>query len=316
VADVDVSVVVVAYNSRASILDCLAALDRHRGEVGFDVVVVDNASQDGTAEAIEQAFPDVRLCRITENVGFGRAVNRAATEISTDYLLLLNPDAEAVGPVVDELVHFARNHPGHGLYAGRTLRPDGTDDGYSIWGLPSIWSMVTFATGLSAALPRAAWANPEGLPRRDRARPGEVPAVSGCVLLIERAAFERLGGFDPRYFLYSEDIDLSRRAARAGLRPMLCPTAKVIHQVGASSSPVRQRVMLLRGKATYLRQQWPSWLAWLGLRLLVAGIALRTGMAVLHPRSASADWRAVWRERRVWTDGWPPVFDVRPSPVG
>ena len=111
-ADVDVSVVVVAYNSRASILDCLSALDRHRGEVAFDVVVVDNASQDGTAEAIEQAFPDVRLCRLTENVGFGRAVNRAATEISTEYLLLLNPDAEPVGSVVDELVRFARAQPG------------------------------------------------------------------------------------------------------------------------------------------------------------------------------------------------------------
>ena len=314
-AEVDVSVIVVAYNSRSSIPDCLSSLGRRRGEVPYEIVVVDNASQDGTAEVVEQAFPDARLCRLPENVGFGRAVNRAARLTSAEYLLLLNPDAEPVGRVVDELVRFARANPGHGLYAGRTLRPDGTDDGYSVWGLPTMWSMVCFATGLSAALPRASWANPEGLPRRDRARAGTVPAVSGALLLIERTAFERLGGFDPRYFLYSEDIDLSHRAAAAGLRPMLCPDAHAVHQVGASSSPVGQRVMLLRGKATYLRQHWPAWRAWFGLRLLVAGIALRTGVAVLHPGSASADWRAVWRERRTWTGGWPAVVDPRPAPA-
>lgn len=310
-----VSVVIVSYNTRELTLRCLRELIASRTpEARFDITVVDNASSDGSAEAIAEHFPEVRLLRLSENVGWGRGVNRGAVASDGEYLLLLNPDTVPVGPLVADLLTFARQRPGHGIYTGRTLRADGTDDNYSCWGLPSLWSQVTFATGLSAVFSRFHWANPEGLPGYDRRSIREVPAVSGCLMLIERGLFYRLGGFDPQFFLYSDDIDLSARAVALGARPLLYPGAAAIHVGGASSSSEGQRVMILRGKATYLRRHWSAPRARLGIGLLIAGVGLRAlGKTLLGARRArGVDWVAIWRQRRAWAAGWPPVDEPRP----
>jgi GT2 family glycosyltransferase len=302
-----------AYNTRDRTLQCLARLTEQPVARPFEVVVVDNASSDGSADAIEKAFPDVRVMRLAENVGFGRAVNRASATISSDFLMLLNPDAEAVGPIVDNFVEFATRRPGHGLYAGRSLRPDGSDDGYSVRGVPSPWSSFTAATGIRSLLPSAGWANPESLPHLDRNLPHEVPAVSGCILLIDRDLFTRIDGFDPRYFMYCEDIDLSVRARAAGARPLLVPTVKVLHDLGGSSSSVRQKTMVMRGKATFIRQHWSRPAAAFGMALmrlevLTRALARRIGLG-------SADWASVWRSRATWLEGWPPVDEQRVVPA-
>lgn len=338
----DVSVIIVSYQTRALTLDCLGALLASRtGRVRFDVTVVDNASADGSADAVAARFPEVRLIRLAHNVGWGRAVNRGAIGSTGRHLLLLNPDTVPVGHPVDELVAFAHAHPDHRLYTGRTLHPDGSDDTYSCWGLPSLVGLVGFATGLSTVCRNRSWANPEGLPGYDRRSVREVPAISGCLMLIERDFFYRLGGFDPQYFLYSDDIDLCTRARALGARPVLVPRAKVIHMLGASSSSEGQRVRILRGKATYLRRHWSPPRARLGVGLLVAGVGLRALAGRLaaassrlqtpsrlqtsgrpqtssRPRSAPAsgprgvDWPAIWRDRRTWAAGWPPVDEPRP----
>ncbi|MEV6493044.1 glycosyltransferase, partial [Actinoplanes sp. NPDC051633] len=155
---------------------------------------------------------------------------------------------------------------------------------------------------------------PEGLPGYDRLSVREVPAVSGCSMLIERALFNSLGGFDPVFFLYSDDIDLCTRAAALGARPVVVPEAAVVHVGGASSSSEGQRIKILRGKATYVRRHWSPARARVALGLLAAGVGLRAmGRAVLgRDRSRGVDWSAVWRERRVWTAGWPDVDEPRP----
>ncbi|WP_410814237.1 glycosyltransferase family 2 protein [Micromonospora sp. 067-2] len=311
----DVSVVIVSYNTRDLTLRCLGELiDSRTPDVRFDITVVDNASLDGSADAIAEHFPEVRLIRLAENVGWGRGVNRGAVGSDGDYLLLLNPDTVPVGHPVTDLLTFARRQPGHRVYTGRTLHVDGTDDGYSCWGLPSLWSHVTFATGLSTVFSRYHWANPEGLPRYDRRSARDVPAVSGCLLLIERDLFYQLGGFDPQFFLYSDDIDLAARATALGARPVLTPDAAVIHVGGASSSSEGQRVNILRGKATYVRRHWSAPRARLGIGLLAAGVGLRAvGRTLLAAeRAGSVDWVSIWRQRHVWSAGWPPVDEPRP----
>lgn len=327
----DVSIVIVSYNTRVLTLNCLQALFASGTQrVRFDVTVVDNASTDGSADAVAARFPEVRLIRLAENVGWGRAVNRGAVGTPGRYLLLLNPDTIPVGHPVDELVTFAWARPGHRLYTGRTLHPDGSDDGYSCFGLPSLTGLVGFATGMSTILKHSGWANPEGLPGYDRRSVREVPAISGCLMLIERDLFYQLAGFDPRYFLYSDDIDLCLRARACGARPVLVPQATVIHMLGASSSSTAQRVRILRGKATYLRQHWSAPRARLGIGLLLAGVALRAvagrspvldrsrGVRSRHAPSGSTpagegvDWATVWRQRRTWAAGWPPVDEPRP----
>jgi GT2 family glycosyltransferase len=311
----DVSVVVVSYNTSELTRDGLRKLFASRTpDVSFDVTVVDNASADGSADAIAAEFPSIRLIRLTDNVGWGRAINRGAVASTGRYVLFLNPDAAPAGHPVTELFRFAAAHPQHGVYTGRTLHADGTDDMYCCWGLPSLRGYLGFATGLSTVFPNSAWTNPEGLPGYDRRTVREVPAVSGCCMLIERDLFDRLGGFDPQYFLYSDDIDLCTRAAALGARPVVVPAAAVVHVGGASSSSEGQRIKILRGKATYLRRHWSAPRAQLGLALLKTGVGLRAlGKTALgRDRSRGVDWPAVWRERSTWSAGWPPVDEPRP----
>ncbi|MGH3715146.1 MAG: glycosyltransferase family 2 protein [Micromonosporaceae bacterium] len=296
-----VSVIVVSYQTRELVLRCLAAL---RPGVPAEVIVVDNGSSDGSADAIKAAFPQVTLVRLNQNIGWGRAVNAAAGHACGDYLLLLNPDAVGVGDVVSELAGFAAAYPENKLYTGRTLRADGGDDWLSCFALPSLWGYACFALGLSSVFRHSRLFNPESLPWYDRRTVREVPAASGCLLLVERAAFETLGGFDPRYFLYSEDTDLCARAAAYGWRPLLDPDAAVIHVGGASQRRAGKRIRVLRGKCTYVRRHWLPWRRRAGLALLATGVLLR---ATLAP-----GWREVWQARRTWLPGWPPVRSPHP----
>ena len=314
-ATAEVSVIVVSYNTREHTLRCLRELlATQPGSVEFDVVVVDNASHDGSADAIAAEFPSVRLVRLEENVGWGRGVNRAVGDCESRYLLLLNPDTRPVGDVIGQLVGFARSRPGHGIYTGRTLTVDGLDDGHACLGLPSLWSLFCFASGLSTVLKRNRWSNPEALPQYDRRSVREVPAVSGCLMLVERTLFHALEGFDPRYFLYSEDVDLSIRARRIGARPLAFPGASVVHIGGASSSSESQRIRILRGKMTYAHRHWGHGGAKAAGVLLATGVLLRcvAASALGAERSRGVAWRAVWRERRTWIAGYPPFDEPRP----
>ncbi|MEH1013931.1 glycosyltransferase family 2 protein [Micromonospora sp. CPCC 206060] len=308
-----VSVIMVSYQTRRLILRALATLRDSAPAVPYEVIVVDNASTDGSAHAVRAEHPDVQVIRLARNIGFGRAVNVGAARARGGYLLLLNPDTEPVGDPVGALVGYARDHPGHRIYAGRTLHTDGTDDGRSVFGLPSLRGHVCYATGLSSVFRRARWANPEELPGLDRRVGGPVPAASGCLLLIDRALFTGLGGFTPDYFMYSEDVDLCHRAVAHGAQPVLVPAAQVVHVNGAASTGVRKRVMLLRGRITYLRLRWPTRRARTAVRLLVAGVALRALAARLSRRDSPV--REVWRQRADWRAGWPPAASLGPVEI-
>lgn len=308
-----VSVIVVSYQTRELILTALATLRTACPTEPYEVIVVDNASTDGSAAAVAAAEPTARVVRLARNVGFGRAVNVGAARARGDWLLLLNPDTEPVGNVIGELLEFTRAHPGHGIYAGRTLGADGADDGHSVFGPPSLWTFTCFATGLSKMFPRSRLFNREALPWLDRSTLVRVPAASGCLLLVRRTLFAQLGGFTPDYFMYSEDLDLCLRASAIGARPVLVPTARVVHVGGAASTSAGKRVMLLRGQVTFLRLRWSPARAAAGRSLLLVGIAIRAVAARLTGRAGY--WREVWRNRHTWLTGWPPAADLPPVQV-
>lgn len=308
-----VSVIIVSYQTRDLTLRCLDGLRASCRQVPYEVIVVDNASTDGSADAVAGTAPEVKLLRMPENVGFGRAVNAAAWIARGRWLLLVNPDTQPIGDPIAALVAAAEADPGAGIYTGRTLRADGSDDGFSCFALPSLWSLCCFATGASTLFRRSRWLNPEALPGLDRSRPAQVPAASGALLMIERALFHKLGGFIPDYFIYSEDADLSARATAQGARVLLVPQARATHVGGASSTSVSKRVMVLRGRCTYLRLRWPRRRAAVGRALLATGIALRAAGSRLTGRARY--WRGVWAQRASWLAGWPPVAAPDAAPV-
>jgi N-acetylglucosaminyl-diphospho-decaprenol L-rhamnosyltransferase len=306
---VDVSVLIVTYRCRDEARACLRSLEETTQGLDAEVVVVDNASGDGTAEMVRDEFPAVRLLALDENLGFAAGVNLAADAAEGEFLLLLNPDTEVHEGAVERIVEFARAHPQHGLYGGRTLWPDGRVCAGSCWGQPSLWSLVCFATMLSSVFKGSRLFDPESLGGWERDSVREVGIVTGCLLLAPRTVWERLGGFDTRFFMYGEDADLSMRAWAAGYRPAITPDCVITHEVGVSSeSRPDKLILLMRGKTTLVHKHWRGLRRALGLRLLLAGVAVRAfAPSALRGRHGGRPdaWREVWRQRRAWADGYP-----------
>ncbi|HXV33335.1 MAG TPA: glycosyltransferase family 2 protein [Gaiellaceae bacterium] len=308
----DVSILIVTYRCRDAARACLASL-RDTVSLPHEIVVLDNASGDGTVEMVREEFPGVRLIASEENLGFALGCNRAAEEARGEYLLLLNPDTVVHEGAVGNLLAFARAHPEHGLYGGRTLDPDGSVNPGSCWGAPTLWSLFCFATLLTSAFKRTRLFDPESLGgwKRDTVR--EVDIVTGCLLLAPRSLWRELGGFDTRFFMYGEDADLSLRAAALGYRPAITPDAVVTHEIGVSSAAREDKLLLLfRGKATLLRKHWRGLRLRLGLGLLAAGLGLRSLLS-RGGGGAPSPWTQVWRSRDDWLAGYPEP-ESPPSP--
>jgi hypothetical protein len=305
----EVSVVVVTYQCKDEARRCFASLFDTTEDVSFELIVLDNASDDGTVEMIRTEFPQVRVLALGENIGFGPGVNRAADTAAGEYLLLLNPDTVVHPDAVDHLVAFARRHPENGVYGGRTLNPDGTVNPGSCWRRPTVWSLACFALGLSTAFKRSRLFDPESLGGWERDSVREVDIVTGCLLLIRRAQWNELGGFDPRFFMYGEDADLALRAAEVGLRPIVNPDSVITHEVGASSKVRSDKLILLfQSKVTLVRKHWGGASRPIGLGLLWLGVGLRALFANVTPRAGGhSEWHRVWRARRRWFAGYPMV---------
>ena len=298
-----VRAVVVSYNTKDFVLPLLADLQRELAAwPGSQIVVVDNASDDGSADAVAQAFPGVRLERLATNVGFGRAVNLGARDADTRWVLLVNPDARIDDGAVGRLLEEARRQPGHGLYGGRfvDVRRGTNEDSVAV--LPTLPNLVAFATGFGPVMRRLGWRSP---PRRDAdsAVPIEVDALPGTFLLAETDAWREVGGFDEKYFMYAEDIDLCVRVGRTGRRPLYVPHAQLLHVGGASSTSGRKEVLKDRSLVTFLRTHWTPGRARLGVALLLAGVGLRR-VARLAFRTPDGRWETAWRERASWLGGW------------
>ncbi|HEX7106258.1 MAG TPA: glycosyltransferase [Acidothermaceae bacterium] len=301
-----VRAIVVTFNTKDIALDLLADLRRELAALpGSQIVVVDNASADGTPDAVEAAFPDIQVRRSPANVGFGAAVNLAAADASSAafrWLLLVNPDARIDDGAVATLVAAATRDPGHGLYGGRFIDVARGTNEDSVAMLPTLGNLLAFATGVAPVLRRLGYRSP---PRRKANSDREIPvdALPGTFLLVEVDAWRAVGGFDEKYFMYSEDLDLCVRISATGRRPLYVPQARIRHIGGASSTSGAKEVLKNRSLVTFLRTHWSPDRARAGRVLLVAGVGLRR-LARLPFRTPAGRWETAWRERRSWTSGW------------
>ncbi|MET2011730.1 glycosyltransferase [Microbacterium chocolatum] len=312
---VTIDVVIVNFNTRERTAECIASV-LAQGIAGLTVIVVDNGSADGSAEAFIERFPEVVVLVAGENTGFARAVNRGVRAGSGDFVLLLNPDATVFPGSLEALAAFARAHPEYGVYGGRTVRADGSVDRSSCWGAPSLWSLFTFATMASTVFRTSRVWDPESLGRWERDSVREVPIITGCLLLTRRATWDAVGGMNELFFLYGEDAEFSARARRAGYRPVIVPDAVIQHDVGGSTaSSGRKMAMVLAGKVTLLDTTWRPWRARVGVALLQAGTGVRAGLE-RRTRSSRRTWRDAWALRASWRRGYPDaevaLFDRTP----
>ncbi|WP_395543690.1 glycosyltransferase family 2 protein [Neotabrizicola sp. sgz301269] len=307
-----VSILVVSFNTREMTLDCLRSIAAET-RIPHEVILVDNASKDGSAEAVAQAFPEVRLMAETENHGFAKANNIAAERARGEYVLLLNPDTVVLDGAIDRLVAFAEATPQAMIWGGRTLYGDGRLNPTCCWRRMTLWNVFCRTTGLSGTFPKSEFFNSESYGDWQRDQEREVDIVCGAFLLIRRAFWQKLGGFDLRYVMYGEEADLCLRARDLGARPRMTPEAQIIHYVGASEQLRGTKVvMVLKAKIRLIRDHFPAWqrapAAWL-FRLwpltrygATAALARVKGSERLRDRAEG--WREVWSRRAEWWNGW------------
>jgi GT2 family glycosyltransferase len=306
-----VSILVISYNTRAMTLECLRSVVAET-TVPHELIVVDNASPDGSAAAIAAAFPDIRLIASRENLGFAKGNNVAAREAKGDYILLLNPDTLVLEHAIDRIVAFAGRTPAAGIWGGRTLNGDRTLNPSSVFGRVTLWSLFCRASGLALIFRRSAFFNPEGIGAWDRGDEREVDVVQGSFFLIRRDLWERLGGFDPVFLMYGEEQDLCLRARAAGARPRMTPEATIVHYHGASSRRAAREIMTLKAQVTLVRRHLPPWQRPLALFLLgfwpwsrmVSGDALARLSGRPGFSEAARMWGDVWRARADWRGGY------------
>ena len=299
-----VSCVTVSYNTREATLGFLRSLIGSSPSETTEVIVVDNGSRDGTADAIRDEFPSVKLIDAGENLGFASGVNRGADLATGEYLLLLNPDMLVLPGSVTALIDFAKDHPTYGIYGGRTLRRDQRLEPSSCWAGPTIWSLLMFSTMLSTFFRGSPVFDPEsmGTWKRDSVR--EVAIVTGCLLLIRRSLFQEIGRMDEDFFLYGEDAEFCLRSRALGWRPVIVPEATMIHDVGGSSAASGQKtLMVLAGKVTLFHKIWSPRRARVGCTLLLVGVAARALLARVLRRHTG--WSTAWQRRRDWRAGYP-----------
>ena len=300
-----VSILIISYNTREMTLECIASVI-DQTTVPYELIVMDNASTDGSAEAIAAAFPDIRLIAEEVNHGFAKANNLAALEARGDYLLLLNPDVLVLDGAIDTLMDFAAAHPQAGIWGGRHLDGEGRMRKDTCWRKLSLWNVFCRTTGLTGVFSESEFFNAEAYGGWPRDTVRQVDVVTGALFLIKRAFWIELGGFDLRYIMYGEEVDLCLRAAAQGAAPIMTPKAEIIHYGGASQK-VRadKQIRIMKAKITLIDLHFPRGQRWLGRTLFALWPWSRSVVARL--RGGDSSWAEIWARRDEWRAGYPPL---------
>lgn len=302
------TIIIVSYNTRDTTLACLRSVYAETRRHSFEVIVLDNASADGSAEAVASEFPQVKLIASEENLGFALGNNKASAKARGTYILLLNPDTVVLDGALDGLLRFAEDNPQYGVFGGRTVFADGTLNPSSCWRKPTVWNSFCRSIGLSSLFKRSELFSGDTYGGWNRDSVRTVDFVSGCMMLTRRELWEELGGFDPSYFMYGEDWDLCLRAKRLGLESCICPDAEIVHYGGASESVHADKmVRLFSTRVKLYREHYgpvqgriliAMLYVWALRGLLADGMLGLAGM--VGRRRSSATWLEILRRRHEW----------------
>lgn len=247
--DPDLAVVVVNHNAGPYLRRCMESIRASAGDSRLEVVVVDNASRDGSPEAAVEGRPDVELIRNRANRGFAAAANQGMAATSAPLILLLNPDAEIVGGTLASFVKVARERPRAGAIGALVRNPDGSVQP-SARRVPRLGEALGHAF-LGPLSPSNRFTRSYTMAGWDRASEREVEWVSGSAMLLRRDALEQVGPFDEGYFMYVEDVDLCTRLRRSGWQVLFSPELEVVHQIGVSTRGQRGRMAFAHSRSIY-----------------------------------------------------------------
>lgn len=270
------SIAVVSFNARDYLDRCLASVFREARAVSSEVIVVDNASTDGSPDLVRSRHPRATLIEPGENLGYGRAANLAFMGAASPVFLLLNSDLELREGFLRSLEEFLGRHPKAGVTGGRLFGADGRTQP-SCRSFPSLAGLFFEASGFYRVFPRHRWIGRYYGTDMDYDREREVDVPLGAMLAIRRETWLALGGMDERFFMYSEETDLCRRARKRGWEVWYAPEVGAVHHGGMSTRalPARMFVENHRSNVLFLRLHGGPIRAFVGRVILFAGVLLR-----------------------------------------
>ncbi len=248
-----VSVIVVSWNAREYLMQCLASLKDETCRCPMEIIVVDNASSDASPDSVAAQYPDVHLIRNAANLGFAKANNLGLAQSQGAYLCFVNSDVEVLPGCISRLVEYCEQHPEVGMVGPRILGGDGKLQ-RSCRGFPSVWNMFCRALALDHLFPKCRLLTGYSLWHWAQTSLQPVDILTGCFWLVRRKALEQVGLLDEAFFMYGEDMDWCKRFWAKGWQVVFVPGAEAIHYGGVSSDKAPVRFYVERQRADF--QYW------------------------------------------------------------
>lgn len=300
---VDLSIIIVAYKSYGTIIECLDSIYKTCKQHSFEVLISDNSPDKKTEKLVEQEkkkYPNLTYIYNNANLGFAAANNVAIKKAKGEYFLFFNPDLKVYEKTLDGMLEFMKSHPDAGAATCDVVLITGEHDDSSHRGFPTPWRSFAYFSGLAKAFPRSKLFAGYNMTYADFSKTHTIEALAGSFMLVPREIGERLNWWDDDYFFYGEDLDFCYRIVEHGFKIYFVPEFKALHYKGVSSGikdvskeitsanrETKMRVTNWRFNAMkifydkHYRKQYPRWFR----TLVFAGINLRKGMALrkIHP---------------------------------
>lgn len=243
----DLSIIIVNWNSADFVIKCVSSIQRETKNLDYEIIVVDSGSFDNCEARLKREFPLVTFMQIPRNMGFARSNNTAFKAASGKCILFLNPDTELVGPAINTMYERLQTLANAGVIGCKLLNADFSIQTSCVQSFPTILNQILDSESLRSKWPKSPlWGVAALYASTDQ--PAEVEAISGAAVMLKRSVFERVGLFSEEYFMYAEDIDLSYKAKKAGFTNYYVPQASIVHFGGASSqqAPNNFSIVMMR----------------------------------------------------------------------
>ena len=274
-----VSVIIVSYNVRSYLAHAIDAILKSTHK-NFEIIVVDNHSYDGTCDYLKENYQDNDLLHVisnSENVGFGKAVNQASKVSNGKYMMVLNPDTIIEENTISTLVDYLDKNSNVGMVGPKILNADGTLQLACKRSFPTIKVALPKLLGLDKIFPNSQWAGKYNLTYLDPEKTHKVDAISGSCMLIKSKIFKKINGFDEKFFMFGEDLDLCKRVWAKNYEIHYVPDTKIVHYKGESvkTAPYDSREAFYYSMNIYINKHYSSTLGAFTRFFMSAGISLR-----------------------------------------
>ncbi|MBN1560988.1 glycosyltransferase [candidate division KSB1 bacterium] len=290
-----ISIIIVSYNVREFLEQALLSLQKSLKNVSHEILVVDNASSDGTVSLIKRRFRDLVLIENSENVGFARANNQALARAGGEFICLINPDTIVQENTFAVLLQFFADHADAGMLGCKILNADGSLQLACRRSIPTPWVAFTKIVGLASLFPKSRLFGQYNLTYLDPDKVEQVEAISGSFMLVKRSVIQVVGGLDEDFFMYGEDLDWCYRIQRAGFAIYYVPDTKIIHFKGESSkkSPLQQRRLFYEAMRLFVRKHFKKGTALIPSWFLVLAIYASAGLSYASDVAKRLIWPLV-----------------------